>query len=519
MFLLKWLAAFSPIGVVLVLMIRFSWGGGRAGAAGWLTAAVVSVALFGANARILAFAQMKGVLLSLDVLYIIWAALFLYNTVNEAGAIDSIAAGIRRFSGNPVIQLLLFGWVFGSFLQGVAGYGIPIAVVAPLLAGMGFAPITAVVVPAIAHSWSVTFGSMGASFLALMTVTDLSWEYLAPASAGLLGVACYLCGLGAVHYYGGFKGVLHSIPAVLIIGTAMAGTQFLLATRGMWSLGGFGASLMGIAAGLATARLPIYRRQTASVESLPPMHFGWALSAYGILVVVVAAGVLSEPVRVFLRQVKISLYFPETVTDLGWRVEAGYGKRIPVFGHGGALLLYSTIVSGVLYKAKGFYSPGAFGRILKKTANSGVSTSLGIIGMVCFALIMDQCGMIYVLADGISRVFGPVYPFVADWIGLLGAFMTGSNTNSNVVFGALQQRTAELAGLSVPMILAAQTTGGALGSMVAPAKILVGCSTVGLAGREAPVLRATLVYGLLITLLIGLVTAAAIYFFSHFPVS
>jgi lactate permease len=354
---------------------------------------------------------------------------------------------------------------------------------------------------------------MGASFLALMTVTDLSWEYLAPASAGLLGVACYLCGLCAVHYYGGVKGVIHSIPAVLIIGTAMAGTQFLLATHGMWSLGGFGASLMGIAAGLATARLPVYRRQTASVDTPPPMHFGWALSAYGILVFVVAAGVLSEPVRTFLRQVKISLFFPETVTDSGWRVEAGYGKRIPVFGHGGALLLYATFVSGVLYKAKGFYSPGALGRILKKTADSGVSTSLGIIGMVCFALIMDQCGMIYVLADGISRVFGPLYPFVADWIGLLGAFMTGSNTNSNVVFGALQQRTADLAGLSVPMILAAQTTGGALGSMVAPAKILVGCSTVGLAGREAPVLRATLVYGLLITLLIGLVTAVLIYFF------
>jgi lactate permease len=85
--------------------------------------------------------------------------------------------------------------------------------------------------------------------------------------------------------------------------------------------------------------------------------------------------------------------------------------------------------------------------------------------------------------------------------------MTGSNTNSNVVFGVLQQETAHLAGLSAALILAAQTTGGALGSMIAPAKILVGCSTVGLAGKEGPVLKTTLRYGLVITGIIGIITA------------
>lgn len=89
--------------------------------------------------------------------------------------------------------------------------------------------------------------------------------------------------------------------------------------------------------------------------------------------------------------------------------------------------------------------------------------------------------------------------------------MTGSNTNSNVVFGALQQQTAQLAGLSVAVILAAQTTEGALGSMVAPAKILVGCSTVGPAGKEAPVLKVTLKYGLAITAIIGLATSAVLW--------
>ncbi len=87
--------------------------------------------------------------------------------------------------------------------------------------------------------------------------------------------------------------------------------------------------------------------------------------------------------------------------------------------------------------------------------------------------------------------------------------MTGSNTNSNVVFGVFQQNTAQLAGISMTLILAAQTTGGALGSMIAPAKLIVGCSTVGLGGNEGPVLKKTMRYGVLITLVIGLITLAA----------
>jgi lactate permease len=190
----------------------------------------------------------------------------------------------------------------------------------------------------------------------------------------------------------------------------------------------------------------------------------------------------------------------------GWVIKAGKGKAINIFGHGGALLLFSSLIGFIVYRSKGFYPPHALKIILQKTVKSGVPTSLGIVSMVCFAMIMDHCQMIYILAEGVSRVFGSFYPLISPWIGLLGAFMTGSNTNSNVVFGVLQQETAQLAGLSAALILAAQTTGGALGSMIAPAKILVGCSTVGLSGKEGPVLKATLRYGLIITGIVGIMT-------------
>jgi lactate permease len=505
-FLFQWILAFSPIGVVLVLMIGWNWGGGRAGAAGWFTAMLVSLASFGAQPQLLAYSQTKAALLSLNVLYIIWPALLLYNVAQEAGAIESIGRGIQRFSGDKAIQLIIFGWIFSSFLQGVAGYGVPIAVVAPLLLGLGFSPVVAVAVPAIGHCWSVTFGSMGASFQALMAVSGYDFAYLAPACALMLGVATFLCGIAAIHVFGGFRLVRHSAAALLVVGMAMAGTQYGLAVFGMWTLGGVGASLAGMLACLWVARFNRYRSTAEPVAELPDLPLSWAMAAYLILIVVVFAGVLITPLKLFLGQAKIVLSFPEIVSLKGWTVPAENGKTINLFGHGGALLTYATVISYGMYTFRGVYHSGAWRRIWSKSVKSGVPTSIGIVTMVSFAMVMDHCGMNYLLAKGIGSVFGAIYPFVAPWIGLLGAFMTGSNTNSNVVFGVLQKEAAELTGVGAALILAAQTTGGALGSMIAPAKIIVGCSTVGLAGKEGPVLRVTLVYGLIITALIGLLT-------------
>ena len=135
---------------------------------------------------------------------------------------------------------------------------------------------------------------------------------------------------------------------------------------------------------------------------------------------------------------------------------------------------------------------------------SGFQGSLALRRALIFSAIL-------ILALGIGRAAGPLYPFVAPYIGLLGAFMTGSNTNSNVVFAPLQQQAAQLLDMNQLVILGAQTTGGALGSMLAPAKLIVGASTAGLAGREGMVLKRTLLPGLLITAVIGVLALVAIY--------
>jgi lactate permease len=507
---MTWLLALSPIVAVLVLMVGFRWGGARAGPVGWFTALLVALLLFGATPELIAYSQLKAVLLTLYVLYIIWMALLLFNVVNEAGAIEVIGAGIARLTSDRVMQLLLLGWIFNAFLQGVAGFGVPVAVVAPLLIGLGFQPVVAVSSAAVGYSWSVTFGSIASSFQALIAATGLPGEALAPWSALFLSLACLGCGWCAAHAYDGWRAVRRGFLPVLVIGLAMSATQYFLATSGMWNISAFMAGLVGLGVGTLVARLPAYRGHggTASDSRNPQASMGLllALVPYLVLVVIVVSAELIPAVGTALGQVVLRVEFPAIVTRSGWVTEAGAGRTIDVFGHAGALLAYTALIAYGLYGVTGRYRSGAGRRIVTRTVRSAVSSSLGIAAMVGMALLMSHSGMTHLLAEGLSRGVGRAFPFVSPFIGLLGAFMTGSNTNSNVIFAALQQQTADLLGVSALVILGAQTTGGSLGSMLAPAKVIVGCSTAGLSGREGEVLKRTLVYGLVITSAVGLAT-------------
>jgi lactate permease len=505
---LYWFLALSPIIVVLILMLRFRWGGAQAGAVGWLVALLVAALCFGTGWRVLAYAQLKGLLLTLFVLYIIWGALLFYRVTDAAGAVATIGMELPRLTPDRGLQALLLGWIFSAFLQGVGGFGVPVAVVAPLLVGLGFPPVAAVVIPSLGHAWAVTFGSLGSSFYALMGATGRSGEELAPWSAVLLGLACLGCGAAALWAAGGRRTLRAGLPPLLLIGPVMAGVQFLVVTHGLWPIGGMMAGLAGLAVGVTWARWRAGNRAAGD----PPtgMARGWALTPYALLVVIVLAAQLLPPVRDFLGQVVIRVQFPELTTARGWVTPAGEGRAINVFGHAGALLTYASLITYGLFLWRGYYAPGAARRIGQAVVRRAVRSSLGITAMVGMAVTMEHAGMTHLLANGVARVAGPAFPLAAPFIGALGAFMTGSNTNSNVVFGGLQQHVAALVGVSPLIILAAQTAGGAIGSLFAPAKIIVGCSTAGLAGREGEVLKRTILPGLLIVACVGVVTWLAI---------
>ena len=496
-----------PILVILVLMIGFRWGAARAGAAGYLAAFFVAVAFFGAGPEVLASAHTKAFILSMDVLLIIWAAFLLYRVTDEAGAIKTIGRLLPSLTRDRGMQALLIGWVFASFLQGAGGFGVPVAVTAPLLIGLGFAPLSAVIIPSIGHGWAVTFGSLGSSFNALLSATGLDAETLSPQSALYLGLACVLTGPMVAHAADGWSGVKRLLLPSLVLGSVMGVVQFAVAAgAGVWNLAAFMGGLAGLAVSMWVVR---WKDAGQGVERSERKPLLLALSAYIVLVIFTVIILLVPPLKDWLGQVAIQIQFPETVTALGYVNPAGTNRPIRIFTHAGAILVYTSLVAFFIYRRAGLYKAGAGKSILIGTVKGMMSSSLSIVLMVAMATMMQNSGMTEALAQGLADAVGIAFPLIAPWIGAIGAFMTGSNTNSNVVFAGLQMRTAELLTYSVPAILAGQTAGAAVASVVAPTKVVVGASTAGMAGAEGDVLRALVGYAALLVMFISLLTGLA----------
>jgi lactate permease len=496
--LIDWILALSPVLLILILMVRFRWGAAKAGPAGWFLAVAVATVRFGVGIDLLGLAQVKALLLTLDVLLIVWSAFLLYRVADEAGAIRVIGRALTTLTADKGMQALLLGWALSSFLQGVGGFGVPVAVIAPLLVGVGFSPLAAVVIPSIGHAWAVTFGSLALSFQALMAATGLPGEVLAPPAAILLGMAGIVCGFMVAHAAEGWKAVSRLALPILIMGAVMGTVQYGLATNGLWNIGGFGGGMAGLVVG--TLLITRYRGEHKPGEKgLEVRAVVLAFSSYLALIVITLLIQLVPVVQETLGQVVIRVHFPEMRTALGYVTPAGYGRKIPLLRHAGAILGYTSLSAYLIYYRAGWYKRNAWQRILSGTVKRVMSASLAIASMIAMAVVMSHAGMTDVLARGLAQAMGTFFPLISPWIGAVGAFITGSNTNSNVVFAMLQRRIAELLGYAGPLILAAQTAGAAIGSVVSPTKIVVGASTAGMSGKEGMVLRALLRYtGLLI---------------------
>ena len=472
--LLDWLLSLAPLVTVLGLMVVRGWNGSRAGGAGWLFSLALAALRFGAGADVLAYAQVKALILTVDVSVIVWAALLLYYIVDRAGALRVITGALASLTADQLTQVLLLGWVFASFLQGMGGFGVPVAIVAPLLVGMGVPAVRAVVIPAIGHGWAVTFGSLAASFVMLVNVSGVPGDRLAPAAALMLGAFAYVCGLMAAHAFAGWRGAGRALPYVLVTGTTMALAQYVLVTNGLWTIGAIGAGLAGLAVSVAWVRVragrPVPQASAAPEEPsanrpLPSVRL--ALVGYGLLIVLALALRAITPVKDFLGQWALSVDIPDTTTGRGWNhAEEGAGFGIP--GHPGLIILYSSLIAYALYRRRGLYLPGAARDILRQSGSRALKSGIGVFMMVAIAATMERAGMVEVVARGLSDAMpGDLYAFVAPLIGAIGAFVTGSNVNSNAVFGGLQRETAALLGLSVITILATQTAAAVISETTA----------------------------------------------------
>ena len=487
--------ALLPILIVLLLMLAFRAGSHQAGLAGWIVGLIVAFLAFGMNWQVFWVSQTKSLLVTLNVLLIIWPALFLYHLVDQVGGIRAIAMALEGVIPDRGWLLVVQAWMVTAVIENLSGFGLPIAITSPMLIALGVSPLTAVAATAVGHSWAVTMSGMALAFRTLVDVTGTDAARLFPTTALLLSLVVVLSGLAVTlilkqkqHWW-----------RVVILGVFVAGAQYLSGVIGLIPVASFAAAIVGIAGGILLSKRPKGWRPTTSVN--PAMLSGILTYSFLMVIMVVVTGI--KPVNQILSSLTWTLAFPETVSRNGFVTAAGNGYLFRFLIHPGVLILLTALFTVLVIPRIKNLPVGKVNQAFKSTVKAAIPASLGTLFMIALSSLMEYTGMTIQIAEGLSKLMGVIYPLFSPLVGMVGAFATGSNTNSNVLFGPMQQDVAQLLTISPLLLLAAQTVGGSLGSMVAPAKLAVGGSTTGLKGREGEVLRITLPIALGMVLIVG----------------
>lgn len=516
--ILNWLLAASPVILLIAAILGLNWSAPRAGAAAWLLALALALLAFGAAQDHVAIASAKGLSLALFVLTIVWTSVYLFNLVHRLKGIDAIGRAMAALASDRLVQALLIGWGFSSFIQGVTGFGVPVAVSAPLLIMLGFPPARAAAMALVGHGWAVTFGSMGSSYYTIQLVTGIEGDVIAPHMALLFGPVIIVSGMLVAQIHGGFAALRRSSPIVIVSGALMAAAMYGLALADAPQIASTVPAVLGMAALALLARTPLLPRAPADDtpgESAPgtaggdaepdarPMPFILAFMPYLLLIALSALSQIPA-VKEAVSGVQWSLDYPAFVTAQGFAVAAAENYApLRILNHPAPLIFFSIVVSAGVYALAGRWRRDAAAEAMRLTYAQTLGSTIGVTTMVMMAVVMADTGMTVLLARGIAAASGPLFPVVSPFIGLLGSFMSGSNTNSNVMFGLLQLETARALDIGAVTISSVQSIGASVGSPMAPAKVLVGAAVVGLAGKERDIFRIVIPYILVLVVLVA----------------
>lgn len=519
--ILHWSLAALPLVLLLLMLVVFRWSGGTSGWTAAAIAAAIAYFLYQAPLDNMAVGLGKGLWEALFILLVVWTALFLYHTSRAAGAFEVIREDIEDYSQNYLFLVLGFGWVFSSFLQGVAGFGVPVAVVAPLLIGIGIKPVAAVVIPLVGHLWANMFGTVGVGWIATINAVDI--ENITATliyTSILLWVVNILSGLTIAFIYARWQGIKEGFLVIAVISLIHGGGQLVVA---MFSpeLSAFIPAAVAMVVLILFARTKKYSQKSKSDEKTkilqgaedkeetekdrPDISIHQAFMPYYVLTVMTVVALGIPFISDFLDQVEFGPPFPETTTGYGFTEDAESAYSPMSLTHPAIYLLIGSLFGVFWYKWLGLYESGSAKEIWDGVKGNALGASVAIAGFLTMTELMGASGQITVLALGIGTVANPpVYVALANVIGIIGAFMTSSNTSSNVVFAPLHGSVAQtMDGLSLPQAIAAQSTGGAIGNAISPANVILGTSTAGIQDKTADVYKQTLIYTLLAALLVS----------------
>ncbi|ENE5170536.1 L-lactate permease [Vibrio cholerae] len=549
------LVAFSPIVVAAILLVGLNWPAKKAMPVAFALTVAIALTFWDMSANRVIASVLQGLGITVSVLWIVFGAIFLLNTLKHTGAITTIRNGFTDISPDRRVQAIIIAWCFGSFIEGASGFGTPAAIAAPLLVAIGFPALAAVLMGMMIQSTPVSFGAVGTPIIVgvnkgldthniteALIANGSNWDVylqqittsvaLIHASVGTL--MPILMAMMLTRFFGknrSWTEGLDILPFAIFSGLAFTVPYAL---TGVF-LGPEFPSLMGGLVGLAIVVTAVKKgflvpktkwdfrpenewpaewlgslKMDLDDVKAKPMSLALAWAPYVLLAVILVASRVSADFKALLLGIKVSFSNILGETGISTAIE-------PLYLPGGILVFVALIA--VLTQARSLAPMGkAFGESTKTLIGAGFVLVFTIPMVRIFINSgvngADLASMPVTTANFAAGLVGDAFPMLSATVGALGAFIAGSNTVSNMMFSQFQFEVAQTLTISSVVIIALQAVGAAAGNMIAIHNVVAASATVGLLGREGATLRKTVLPTLYYLVLTGIIGMTVIYGFN-----
>lgn len=548
------LMAFVPLVLAAVLLVGLNWPAKRAMPMVLLVTVLIALTAWDMTVNRVLASSLQGLVLTGAILWIIFGAILLLNTLKHSGAIKAIRGGFANISPDRRVQVIIVAWLFGCFIEGASGFGTPAAVAAPLLVALGFPAMGAVMLGMMVQSTPVSFGAVGtpivvgvqggldkAGISGKLIANGSDWETFyrlitseVAITHAIIGIAMpLLMCIMLTRFFGRNKSWTEGLaiaPFALFTGLCFvipyAAAGIFLGPEFPSMIGALVGLVIVVPAAKAGFLLPKTTWDFAEPKDWPvewmgsiqiklddlttkaPMSVGLAWLPYLLLAGLLVLSRVNADVKAFFLKNLV----------LGWSNilgEKGLSGSIEFLYLPGGIMVIVVLATFVLQRMK--FSE------LKAAVGESSRTLLGAGFVLIFTIPMVRIlinsgvnlsglpSMPRAMAELVANSVGHVFPFFAPSVGALGAFIAGSNTVSNLMMAQFQFDTAQLIGVSGAMLVAAQAVGAAAGNMIAIHNVVAASATVGLLGREGQVLRMTILPTIYYLIMAGLLTLIAIH--------
>ncbi len=502
----KFVIAIIPIVWLVFALSTLKMAGYKACVLAFLLAAVLALTFQRMPVIDVSSAALEGILTALwPICLVIIAALFTYNLMLETQAMETIKGMLSNVSKDKRILMLIIGWGFGNFMEGMAGFGTAVAIPAGILMTLGLDPVRTVVACLVVNSTPTAFGSVGVPTITLASAAGVDVGILSGHIVLIQALLMFLSPFFMVYIIGnGLKALKGMISLTLIASLSFTVPAFFTAKYLGPELPDTLGSICCLICLIGYTLLfhkkdpnPDYLADETAVFSMKDMNIGKAAKAWAPFLLIF-----------------VFLLFTSKLVPQIHKPLAGIKSSVQIFTGPAAKKLsciWINTAGVIIFIAAGiggFLQGASFGRqlgVLRKTLKTNWKTVVTICSVMAAAKVMDYSGMVGNIAIFLVAITGTYFPLISPLIGVIGAFVTGSGTSTNVLFGSLQAQTAKAIGASPEWLAAANVMGAGIGKMVCPQGIAIGAAAVNAVGSESSILAKAIRYCVLFFVIAGLV--------------